>query len=859
MKKIFGKVRFVLIILILFTTLNFTSCEFLTGVDDSGVIDNTDLDGDGIPDIQDSDMDGDDLSNIYEIEQGLDPRKADTDGDGWEDGVEIGKFDSAYPYSFNPLIADMPRLQVVFEDTPSVTLNYETSEGSTTSVTTEESTSFETSYSTSNSLSHSFASEYGWSVEVSVGAEVELGLDPGASLSFSATTGGHGSYTSEDSYTWEESQSISNQQAYTEAVSYEEDESVTTLGGKIEVPASIVNTGNIAFTIDTLSISAYMIDPGSDGTMGTLIGGLEGDTDTGITLNPGQSSGQINFVNDSLYVDDVLDIFAYSRGILCAISGYSIEMTTDEGTTDFTFAGTNVSAQTAKIIIDYGPTVLNASSEPRAAEQYNVATRTKYNPDFTSMDDMYLPVTMGDVLENIYLTYETGSYEGKTGLKSVRGVEIDIPNNKSWYVIHTYTRGTDSYLMVYSIGHESYDLEGIEIHTGDTVELIYTEDLDNDGLPSRIENILGTSDEDTDSDDDTISDYDETKGWTLDNGDVVNSNPVLADTDQDGLDDSEDDDPVTKRLSSDINLDHFEIGEIEYSELPSDISMSGDSVNIKVYLTDPVLSVKVNDEILSNEGGYYEIDYGILDIGVNNMELVITALDGVTTSESSFTLNSLLASVSDFSATSLGLDSLLLEWVPSTDTRVNKMMIIGREGEAVGDVPAGYYAEGYSAGGGEVLAVYDVGDFGTINLTLENLLTATDYYYKAINIYEDGIGGYDFAEASLASIATDTPDNMTMSFELYHIKYDINPGGEGNIELYYGFIGMTTYPLNLYFSEVRNDNHVVIESGEYYSFTAGSAVISAPVNPKVFTITDIEPVDGFQITLTAAIFDYDAE
>ncbi len=48
-----------------------------------------DLDGDLIPDRDDSDVDGDGLSNADELVRGTDPRKPDTDGDGLNDNVEI--------------------------------------------------------------------------------------------------------------------------------------------------------------------------------------------------------------------------------------------------------------------------------------------------------------------------------------------------------------------------------------------------------------------------------------------------------------------------------------------------------------------------------------------------------------------------------------------------------------------------------------------------------------------------------------------------------------------------------------------------------------------------------------------------
>ena len=48
------------------------------------------LDGDGLPDCADDDLDGDGVDNTVEMALSLDPRSADTDGDGIYDGTEVG-------------------------------------------------------------------------------------------------------------------------------------------------------------------------------------------------------------------------------------------------------------------------------------------------------------------------------------------------------------------------------------------------------------------------------------------------------------------------------------------------------------------------------------------------------------------------------------------------------------------------------------------------------------------------------------------------------------------------------------------------------------------------------------------------
>lgn len=61
----------------------------LDGSDPNPLQSNDDLDGDGIADVDDTDVDGDGLLNTDEVARGTDPRRYDSDGDRWGDGVEV--------------------------------------------------------------------------------------------------------------------------------------------------------------------------------------------------------------------------------------------------------------------------------------------------------------------------------------------------------------------------------------------------------------------------------------------------------------------------------------------------------------------------------------------------------------------------------------------------------------------------------------------------------------------------------------------------------------------------------------------------------------------------------------------------
>ncbi|HEY6228752.1 MAG TPA: hypothetical protein VI282_16655, partial [Verrucomicrobiae bacterium] len=92
----------------------------LDGHDPNPLRNDSDIDGDGIADQDDPDMDNDGLSNEVEIALGTDPRKFDTDGDGWPDGLEVEAGSNPLdPLSIPPLfITATPQAGVVLPAAP---------------------------------------------------------------------------------------------------------------------------------------------------------------------------------------------------------------------------------------------------------------------------------------------------------------------------------------------------------------------------------------------------------------------------------------------------------------------------------------------------------------------------------------------------------------------------------------------------------------------------------------------------------------------------------------------------------------------------------------------------------------------
>jgi hypothetical protein len=97
------------------------------GRDPNPLQNDSDIDGDGIPDQFDPDMDNDGLSNDQEIALGTDPRKFDTDGDGWPDGLEVEAGSDPLDPNSRPILfitAD-PQVGLVLPARPPITLDAE--------------------------------------------------------------------------------------------------------------------------------------------------------------------------------------------------------------------------------------------------------------------------------------------------------------------------------------------------------------------------------------------------------------------------------------------------------------------------------------------------------------------------------------------------------------------------------------------------------------------------------------------------------------------------------------------------------------------------------------------------------------
>ena len=320
---------------------------------------------------------------------------------------------------------------------------------------------------------------------------------------------------------------------------------------------SVDNPGHVAYTLNDLSLSVSMAGNNASGygiPIGTLTRAAGAST---IPLAvAGTPTEEVYTLQMSLQNYDTL-IQNYSNLVISPVVGEN-NLGSDSSETNWVNLSDDVAARTATVSIDYGPV-----KEP---ETYRVATSLTINSQ---------SLTLGNILTDILkIPYSVQNNEltpvgasapvASSNLASMRGITMDIANNKMWFVAHEHTAasGVGTVTDIYT-PRVIQDVESLVIKAGDGVRFVYVKDSDSDKLTDREEFMLGTDPNDSDTDGDTILDGDEVNGYAVSNGTVYTSNPALADSDADGLTDFEEialsTDPANPDTDGDGGSDSFEV------------------------------------------------------------------------------------------------------------------------------------------------------------------------------------------------------------------------------------------------------------------------------------------------------------
>ncbi len=494
------------------------------------------------------------------------PTLADTDGDGKTDYEEVG-------HAFRSLVvAEIPEAQILLDGPIDVFLNVEYAESLGTESTYGTSVSTSRSSSIGASSSSTEESHINTSVEVTVGTEVGASaVGPEASVSGEVSAGVEVGqmWSSTNTTTTESSQSMQNESSRLETDRREKSE--ISSNGTITAGITIENTSpSTTVRVESLGISVrhWQQDGLGNKTFKTL-GTLRPDT-VGFTLAPGARSPVIQVHTDEVSVD-VMRRFMASPDSLHLAPAY-FDMVDEQGI-DFNFLAENAFAQTATLEIDFGG---------GEVERHRIATNVN-----RTEDGELAGISLGEVLTSVLgksWTQETSTsdicgerplvlteIDGRIGLAGYQfGVTPDV------YRVWRTSMNRAGF-------RQCGDWSDLVLMPGDHMTLSYVEDSDGDGLTDGAERYFGTQGV-IDSDGDTLGDgFEVAYGWwagapgiqaSVAIGDIptdrivlsslgypkrVFSNPRIADTDGDGLDDAEErfkgSDPTVPDTDGDGQLD----------------------------------------------------------------------------------------------------------------------------------------------------------------------------------------------------------------------------------------------------------------------------------------------------------------
>ncbi len=604
-----------------------------------------DTDGDGLTDTEEVrvflsipssvDSDGDSISGatsnpqLWDGEEvnkwGTSPSLADSDGDNKSD------FDEIINNATNPLVAQVPSVQLGFAGEIDVRLNVEYEDGAVKEV------EYGSTYGveTSSALSQTDGTATTNSVENSstISATVESGLPPSASVSYSRTkkTG----FSREDSASLTKASARSSQREFQRA----NRDSVTriqkTQTGSLSMGLIISNPSDLAYKLTNLAVSVFQWDFRTQNfrTVGTLEPQLEE-----FNLAPGESKSvpqQISATNVDAGL--IREFLRQPKSLFFSVSNFDMENA--EGL-NFAFLDETTNARTGRVVIDYGNGTI---------EEFRVATNIRRN-----IDGSLAGVTL-DTIFNEYLKipYDTEPWAaigvppeslenrvGKSVLTEVKGVKNMLGNETGFWAVFS---------DIADININETNFGDIVLQRGESIHIAYLRDKDGDGVYDREEAFHNSDDTNPDTDGDTLTDFEEVKeGWmagvglnTTDYPRQVFSDPTIADADEDGLDDPAEKaagtDPHNPDTDLDGIIDSLDMNPLDNSNDPPVIAVTATLLDDPVVaidgtVTDPlddIKSVVIDwgdgsvETVLGNNDPFYRT-HGYLNVGTYTITLVAT-------------------------------------------------------------------------------------------------------------------------------------------------------------------------------------------------------------------------------------------
>ncbi len=546
-----------------------------------------DTDGDGLLDsreaiyganILDVDTDNDALAigqntpnpNLFDYNEaiihGSSPLLKDTDGDGRDDLDEISGG------SFNPLIAEVPRVQIVAMNNPRIAVIQKESQGSSNTISTNVGTLERkvNEYSQSDTTTTRVTNESWTSADIGVEAGVTLVSGcpvplPVLNVDTKVVSGSKTQFFNENTSSFEQNSTQSLQQEYTSRSNEMNSENTLYIGGTITIAYKIQNLSNIGIKINKLIISILKKQKRNQILpITTLKVVSSGDSDalySELTIPANGETGILTMTGE-LDLQTTRNLMSDPSSLMTEVANYGLVKIDSNGNEvlDYTGISTLIKERTATIIIDYGG--------GRSPDIYNVRTTLLRNgigsQAGTPLRDIMDILKKDEGIGLHFETLETNIYDANgvvvdnvKKLISINGIDSVSIDGGFWTVFSSNK----------SIQNPELNFDEIVVNNGDFVSISFSKDSDRDNLSDREEIVRGSDIHSSDTDGDGLDDFDEARvGWDISViGDAtrhIYSDPRNDDFDGDTLTDSQEKqegtDPYLEDTDKDTVNDNFD-------------------------------------------------------------------------------------------------------------------------------------------------------------------------------------------------------------------------------------------------------------------------------------------------------------
>lgn len=525
----------------------------------------SDTDGDGVDDYREvvllrisptnSDHDGDGLTDGVEDAEGYSPRDADSDGDSIIDMNDFGAGGG------DPRLADLPAFDIRVGNAQ-VRLNYEfalrqnntvidTTAASQTAMLSETSSSMRTETDTRMMEWYARAgvkAMFRAGFPGGIGGSVEVTVEAGVGASGSNTVTSESVEEAVDAY------NESTESGRMLTVGQTEERSVT--GATVSADVRFINTGPLSMSLDDILVRMRMPDPVNPGefiTIGTLDPqGLSGPIELG-TLT---TMREVPFSKplDGRGPEFVEALMRNPRSVIFDVSNFRLKSPPSDPNS-YVEKEASIVANTGQVTVDFAGDgarpVQRFFASSNLGRQESVRDRNgDGNVDgmdaerviFRPPNGEFLYPRLTEALAVRGLSFTVDPVSGQ--FTSVGGVASDVATRKAWIVVVADDSGTVETPLATFNPQDRVD--EIYLRPGIQVWVSYLQDFDMDFVPRSAETLYGTSDADLDSDDDGLDDgqeiYESSEVTVTDRiGQPTTyrarSNPLLADSDRDGLND----------------------------------------------------------------------------------------------------------------------------------------------------------------------------------------------------------------------------------------------------------------------------------------------------------------------------------